>query len=163
MSFDFPNVLIEISVLLIFNIQAFLFSQSMPTWLSFLGWLDSPFLPFCKTTWRAFKVPLSSVADTRSLVHVNYLYAPFGLNLPNIPLVLLPDVSKQMVKIENENEFFPISNLPLSPPLLQQRNYLSPGWSSGWVNLTRQGLVSLHQERSTKQEGVFQKKEEHTD
>lgn len=31
MSFDFPNVLIEISVLLIFNIQAFLFSQSMPT------------------------------------------------------------------------------------------------------------------------------------
>ena len=31
MSFDFPNVLIEISVLLIFNIQAFLFSQSMPS------------------------------------------------------------------------------------------------------------------------------------
>lgn len=75
----------------------------------------SPFLHLPTTAPRAYKVHTSSVASIFSLVPLNYFYHQFGLSLLSIPLVLLPDMSKQIVKIEDEGECCPISRLPLPP------------------------------------------------
>lgn len=57
------------------------------------------------------------MTNTVSLVRVNYFYSQLGLSLPSTPLVLLPDMSKQVVKIKDEDELFPIASHPLPPPL----------------------------------------------